>query len=162
MAIASQKSIPEIDLEIHKNIETATLCLGCFWGPDAEFGAMEGVLRTRVGYSGGELENPSYHNIGDHIETLQIDFDPEIISFREIAEIFWNSHNPFEPYWSRQYTKAIFYHNLGQKETIELLINDIELFLDSKISTEIKKFDKFYIAENYHQKYHLPILFQVL
>lgn len=155
MTYMSHKLVPKIDQESHECLETATFCLGCFWGPDAEFGSMEGIVRTRVGYAGGKLGNPSYMNIGDHIETLQVDFDPQIIRFDEIAGIFWNSHNPFEPYWKRQYANAIYYHNKEQKEILERQIDSIVISTGKPVKTEIIEFEKFYNAENYHQKYHL-------
>lgn len=155
MTDLGHRSFPELDHEYHKSLETATFCLGCFWGPDSEYGAMEGIVRTRVGYSGGILDNPTYHNIGDHIETLQVDFDPEIIQFDDIAGIFWSSHNPAEPYWNRQYAKAIFYHDAQQKEIIERQRDKITESLGKSVNTEIIKFERFCIAENYHQKYHL-------
>jgi peptide methionine sulfoxide reductase msrA/msrB len=83
--------------------ETAIFALGCFWGPDASFGALEGVVRTRVGYAGGTTENPSYKIIGDHTETIEIDYDPNIISYQELVEIFFDSHNPYTNSYSRQY-----------------------------------------------------------
>lgn len=154
------KSFPEIDNEKHIRLDTATFCLGCFWGPDAEFGAMEGIVRTRVGYAGGRMPDPTYHNIGDHIETLQLDFDPQVISFEEISGLFWSGHNPSEPYWNRQYSKAIFYHNPGQREVIKMQKESIKSSV-KQVNTAILEFDRFYIAENYHQKYHLqnvPVL----
>lgn len=155
MSELNNPSMPIIDSERHQKIETATFSLGCFWGPDSEFGAMEGVIRTRVGYSGGSYENPTYHDIGDHIETLQIDYDPDIIPYKELAEIFWANHDPFEPPWNRQYAKAIFYHNPDQLNTIQLIKNKIKGGSGRSVNTEINQYQRFYNAENYHQKYHL-------
>lgn len=75
-------------------IQTATFGMGCFWGPEALFGQMPGVVRTRVGYAGGKTAEPTYREMGDHSETLQVDFDSERLSFRQIVTAFWNHHKP--------------------------------------------------------------------
>ena len=98
--------IPPIDISAPQEIETLTCAMGCFWGPDCRFGAMDGVVRTRVGYGGGTTPDPNYHNIGDHIETIQIDYDPKKISFEELLNIFWNGHKPSRTVWKRQYASA--------------------------------------------------------
>ena len=72
-----------------------------------------------MGYAGGKKSNPTYHDLGDHTETLQIDFDPDVITYDELLEIFWASHNPGRKSWSRQYMAAVFYHNHKQKKAIE-------------------------------------------
>ncbi len=148
-------SLPPIDLEKHERVETATFCLGCFWGPDGQFGAMDGVIRTRVGYAGGTMPDPTYHNIGDHIESLEIDFDLDKLSFEEIVSVFWKNHNPISPFWKRQYAKAIFFHNEKQKKIILNSKQKLEKELKEQITTEIIPYERFYQAENYHQKYHL-------
>jgi len=70
-----------------------------------------GVVRTRVGYTGGSTKNPTYHSLGDHTETVQIDYDPTQISFEELLDVFWDSHRPTQRAWSRQYMAAVFFHN---------------------------------------------------
>ena len=155
------KTVPPIDLEKHGKVETATFCLGCFWGPDGQFGAMDGVIRTRVGYAGGTTADPTYHNIGDHIETLEIDFDADIINFEQIVDIFWKSHNPVIYSWKRQYMNAIFFHDEIQKEIILKSKEQLTSQLKGQINTKVIPYEKFYLAENYHQKYHLqnvPVL----
>jgi len=155
------KTVPPIDLEKHGKVETATFCLGCFWGPDGQFGAMDGVIRTRVGYAGGTTADPTYHNIGDHIETLEIDFDADIINFEQIVDIFWKSHNPVIYSWKRQYMNAIFFHDEIQKEIILKSKEQLTSQLEGQINTKVIPYEKFYLAENYHQKYHLqnvPVL----
>jgi peptide-methionine (S)-S-oxide reductase len=151
----SQILIPPIDLENHEKVATATFCLGCFWGPDGQFGAMDGVIRTRVGYAGGQTADPTYHNIGDHIETLELDFDSDKITFEEIVDIFWNNHNPIGPSWKRQYINAIFFHDDNQRDIINKTKEKLSSRYNEQITTEIIPYDKFYLAENYHQKYHL-------
>ena len=113
------------------------------------------MIRTRVGYSGGQKLNPTYRSIGDHSETIQIDFDPNRISYKDLLLVFWQSHDPTYKSWSRQYMSAIFYHNDEQRklafETKALEENQ----RNRKIQTEITSFGKFYLAEDYHQKYEL-------
>jgi len=161
MTDSQLKTVPPIDLEKHGKVETATFCLGCFWGPDGQFGAMDGVIRTRVGYAGGKMPDPTYHNIGDHIETLEIDFDADIINFEQIVDIFWKSHNPVIYSWKRQYMNAIFFHDEIQKEIILKSKEQLTSQLEGQINTKVIPYEKFYLAENYHQKYHLqnvPVL----
>ena len=116
---------------------------------------MDGVIRTRVGYSGGQKKDPTYRRIRDHSETLQIDYDPTRISYNKLLEIFWRSHNPTRRAWSRQYKSAIFYHNEKQYQLALETKTLEEKRRGKKIKTEILPFDKFYLAEDYHQKYQL-------
>ncbi|MGM0603999.1 MAG: peptide-methionine (S)-S-oxide reductase MsrA, partial [Bacillota bacterium] len=135
--------------------ETAAFALGCFWGPDAAFGVLDGVVRTRVGYSGGSTENPTYQNIGDHTETVEIDYDPEKISYRELVEFFFASHNPYGRSYSRQYASILFYQNKEELQTAQSVKKELEDKSGLEIKTQLKKYEKFYLAENYHQKYNL-------
>ncbi len=116
---------------------------------------MDGVVRTRVGYAGGQKKDPTYRSIGDHSETIQIDFDPKRISYKDLLLVFWQSHDPTFKAWSRQYMSAIFYHNDEQRklalETRKLEENQ----RSKKIYTVIQPFVRFYLAEDYHQKYEL-------
>ena len=116
---------------------------------------MEGIVRTRVGYSGGQKENPTYRSIGDHSETLQIDFDPSRISFKKLLDIFWQEHDPTYRAWSRQYKSAIFYHDETQQKLALETKALVERRTNKKIQTEILPFSQFYLAEDYHQKYQL-------
>jgi peptide-methionine (S)-S-oxide reductase len=113
------------------------------------------VVRTRVGYAGGTKENPTYHNLGDHTETIQIDYDPEKISYEKLLEVFWDSHHPTSKPWSRQYMSIISYHNEEQKRLAMESKKGEEERLGSKIYTEIIPATEFYLAEDYHQKYSL-------
>ncbi len=149
------KLIPPIDREFPEKIETFTCAMGCFWGPDCRFGAIDGVVRTRVGYAGGTTPNPTYHNIGDHIETIQIDYDPKKISYEQMLEIFWASHKPERTVWKRQYAPALFYENSKQETLARNSKNKVGESLGEKVQTEIIPLEKFYLAEMYHQKYHL-------
>jgi peptide-methionine (S)-S-oxide reductase len=108
-----------------------------------------------VGYAGGKKENPTYHSLGDHTETLEIDFDPEKISYAELLAIFWDSHNPvFKPH-STQYMSIVFYHTPGQETQIREIKTLREKTFNNELFTEIQPFTKFYLAEDYHQKYYL-------
>lgn len=129
--------------------------MGCFWGPDCKFGVVEGVVRTRVGYAGGTTKEPTYHNLGDHIETIQIDYDPQKISYGYMLEVFWNGHKPTRTVWKRQYASALFFHNDQQEKLARETRDKLSLDLDEQIRTELFHFSKFHMAEMYHQKYHL-------
>ncbi|MCC3144005.1 peptide-methionine (R)-S-oxide reductase MsrB [Halanaerobium sp. Z-7514] len=154
-SVIAQTEIPYDQKMRDVETETASFALGCFWGPDASFGALEGVIRTRVGYAGGETKNPTYKAIGDHTETIEIDYDPKIISFRELVEIFFNSHNPYQRAYSKQYASLILYQNEEQKKTALELKAELEAENSAQIQTEIKELTQFYLAEDYHQKFRL-------
>ena len=153
--LSPRYSIPPIDASAPTEVETATFALGCFWGPDALFGSTPGVVRTRVGYAGGRKENPTYHALGGHTETVQIDYDPAKISYRELLDIFWKNHMPEYQSWSQQYKSVIFYHNEEQKQLASETKVEREVELNKTLYTEIRSFTKFYIAEGYHQKFRL-------
>jgi peptide-methionine (S)-S-oxide reductase len=148
----------------NKNLETATLGAGCFWCVEAVFDDLQGVELVESGYSGGHTENPTYKEVCSettgHAEVVQVKFNPEEISFKEILQVFFTVHDPTQ--LNRQgndigtsYRSAIFYHSDEQKRVAEETIREIEAegIYDDKIVTEITPFDKFYIAENYHQEY---------
>jgi peptide-methionine (S)-S-oxide reductase len=113
------------------------------------------VVRTRVGYAGGTQKDPTYYNLGDHTETIQIDYDPTKISYEELLAIFWDSHNPAQPPFSRQYKSIIFYHNDEQKKLALETKARVEAELNASVLTEIIPAGEFYLAEAYHQKYYL-------
>ncbi|KXB07166.1 methionine sulfoxide reductase [candidate division MSBL1 archaeon SCGC-AAA382C18] len=146
--------IPSLDKNSPNKTETATFALGCFWGPDAKFGALNGVIRTRVGYAGGDKENPTYHSLGDHTETVQIDYDPEKITYKDLLEIFWKSHDSTQNR-TTQYKSIIFYHNEKQKNLAEEAKDNQETETQEKITTGIVPYSEFYLAEDYHQKHDL-------
>jgi peptide-methionine (S)-S-oxide reductase len=124
---------------------------------------MAGVLRTRVGYAGGTSLHPTYRNMGNHTETIQIDYEPSIISFEEILEVFWKSHNPFRssdaiPFLSRksrQYMSIILYHDDIQRELAITTKKHWEQTSQGEIQTELQPSSQFFMAENDHQKYYL-------
>ena len=131
---------------------TATFSLGCFWGPDDFFSKLPGVIETSVGYSGGTKINPTYHDLGDHTETVRIKFDPKVISYRELLAHFWQNHDPSYKA-PNQYKSIIFYHDEQQRKLAEQTKNEQEKKLKKKIATEIRPAGEFYLAEEYHQKY---------
>ncbi len=153
--INTSNTVPPIDVSAPKEIETLTCAMGCFWGPDCRFGAMDGVVRTRVGYAGGTTDNPTYHHIGDHIETIQIDYDPQKVSYEQMLEVFWNGHKPTRTVWKRQYASALFFHNDQQEKLARETRDSLSSNLGEEVKTELIPFSKFYMAEMYHQKYHL-------
>jgi peptide-methionine (S)-S-oxide reductase len=116
---------------------------------------MPGVVRTRVGYAGGTKENPTYRDLGDHAETIQIDYDPTVVSYEELLGVFWSSHSPTARSWSRQYMSIVFYHNDEQRR-LAMETRDREAArVGGEIYTEILPASEFVLAEAYHQKYQL-------
>ena len=122
---------------------------------DAQFGSIKGVTRTRVGYTGGTKKDPTYRNLGDHTEAVQIEFDPKQVSYRKLADLFWNSHNPQDRSGSRQYMAAAFYHTEEQKRVILEARASAPSGANDKIFTQVLPASTFYPAEEYHQKYYL-------
>jgi peptide-methionine (S)-S-oxide reductase len=108
-----------------------------------------------VGYCGGTTANPSYQNIGNHSETVQVEFYPTIISYEQLLSAFWSGHNATYPAYSAQYRSAIFYTTEQQKKLASGAVQAEEARLGKKIYTDVEPFDEFYIAEDYHQKYYL-------
>ena len=146
---------PVIDQQTYEEVNTATFALGCFWGGDARYGAVPGVIRTRVGYAGGAKENPTYHNLGKHTESIQVDFNPKVVSYEELVDIFWNNHNPHSKSYSTQYANILFYHNNYQKRVAERTLQNLTGDSQKEVYTQIKEIKEFYPAESYHQKYQL-------
>jgi len=121
------------------------------------------VVRTRVGYSGGAKKHPTYRSLGDHTETVAVDFDPGKTSYGELLEVFWASHNPAAATWSRQYMNVIFYSNDEQKRLAEESKARVAAKTGSPVQTAILPATEFTLAEDYHQKYYLrqvPVIFQ--
>jgi peptide-methionine (S)-S-oxide reductase len=144
--------------------DTATFGTGCFWCTEAVFQELKGVLKAVSGYSGGTVPNPSYEAVctgaTGHAECLQIIYDPKIISFDELLEVFWEVHDPTSLNRQgndvgTQYRSAIFYHNEEQRQKAEHYKAELNKngAYDKPIVTEITAFTKFYPAEDYHQDY---------
>jgi peptide-methionine (S)-S-oxide reductase len=143
--------------------ETITLAAGCFWCYQPIFEMLKGVTEVRVGYSGGDFENPTYDDITTgqtgHAEAIEVTFDPAIISLEEIFDAFWAVHNPTTLNQQgndvgTQYRSAIFYKDEAQREVAEESKAAAQLWLDEPIVTEITPFKNFYPAENYHQNFY--------
>ncbi|XP_030570968.1 peptide methionine sulfoxide reductase isoform X1 [Drosophila novamexicana] len=136
---------------------TATFGMGCFWGAESLYGATRGVLRTTVGYAGGSSELPTYRKMGDHTEVLEIDYDPTVISFKELLDLFWNNHEyGLTKPMKRQYASLILYHDDEQKQIAEASkLEEQERRVPEVITTNIAPKENFYAAEDYHQKYRL-------
>ncbi|MHA6482213.1 peptide-methionine (S)-S-oxide reductase MsrA [Paenibacillus sp. strain BS8-2] len=137
----------------------ATFGMGCFWGPEAMFGALPGVIRTRVGYGGGSKVDPTYREMGDHTEMVQLQFDEHILSYAEIIREFWDKHNPvnINEYKGRQYQSLLFYHDESQKQIIDdELARRVQTGLvrpDTEIVAAAES--TWYPAEERHQKYNV-------
>lgn len=149
---------------MNANHQIATLAGGCFWCLEAVFDELNGVVSVESGYSGGRVDNPSYKDVCNgttgHAEAVQVTFDPSVISFRDLLRIFFTVHDPTTlnrqgADTGTQYRSAIFYHDDEQKGVAEEVIREIaaENLWGNPIVTEVAKFDKFFMAENYHQEY---------
>ncbi len=150
---------------INAKLDTATFGAGCFWCIEAVFQRLEGVDTVISGYTGGKTLNPTYKDIctgmTGHAEVAQVTYNPEIISFDELLEVFWATHDPTTLNrqgndQGTQYRSAVFYHNDDQKQKAEFYLKRLteEKVFDKPIVTEITPLGKFYVAENYHQNYY--------
>jgi peptide-methionine (S)-S-oxide reductase len=113
------------------------------------------VVRTRVGYTGGTKADPTNHNLGDHTESVQVDYDPAQISYADLLAVFWKAHTPTSMSFSRQYMNALFYHDEEQRRLAIAQRDQIAAELGQKVTTQILPAETFYLAEDYHQKYSL-------
>lgn len=113
------------------------------------------MVRTRVGYAGGTKKGPTYHALGDHTETIEVDYDPAVISYDQLLDVFWDSHDASAPAWSRQYMSVIFHHGDGQKRLAAGSRDREAARIQRGIVTEIRPAGEFFRAEGYHQKYGL-------
>lgn len=148
-----------------KNLETATFANGCFWCTEAIFKRIKGIESIKPGYSGGQVENPTYEEVSSgetgHAEAIQITFDPQIISYETILEVFFATHDPTTLNRQgndvgTQYRSAIFYHDDKQKGIAEELKAELDKSgsYHDPIVTKIEPFTKFYEAEDYHKDYY--------
>lgn len=154
-----------MDIVNQNKLETATFGAGCFWCVEAVFQQLEGVESVTSGYSGGHVKNPSYKEVTTgrtgHAEAVQIKYDPGIISYRELLEVFWKTHDPTSlnrqgPDIGTQYRSAIFYHNEEQKRTAEKSKKEMNQsgYFNDPIVTYIEPYANFYVAEDYHQDFY--------
>ena len=144
--------------------EVATLGGGCFWCLEAVYQELRGVEKVESGYSGGDVPNPSYREVctgmTGHAEVVQVTFDPEVVSYRDILEVYFSIHDPTTlnrqgADVGTQYRSVIFYHNDEQRSVAEEVISELESegIWSDPIVTEVTPFDEFYVAEDYHQNY---------
>ena len=143
-------------------MEIAILGLGCFWGPEIKFSKIDGVIKTEVGYCGGNTKETTYKDvcIGDtnHAEVVKLDFDPKIINYEKILEYFFEIHDPTTlnsqgPDFGTQYRSEIFYLNEKQKMIAEKIVKDTNIKLSEKVVTKITLVKNYCPAEEYHQRY---------
>ncbi len=145
-------------------MDTATFAAGCFWGVEAAFRAVPGVVSTTVGYSGGSFPNPTYHDVctgrTGHAEVVQVEFDPARVSYQDLLRVFWENHDPTTlnrqgPDHGTQYRSAIFFHTPEQQAAALASKQELERAgaYRRPIVTEITPASAFYRAEEYHQQY---------
>ncbi|MFO8133152.1 MAG: peptide-methionine (S)-S-oxide reductase MsrA [Thermoplasmatota archaeon] len=145
-------------------MRAATFAAGCFWGVEAAFQELDGVVSTLVGYTGGATLNPSYREVctgtTGHAEAVQVSYDPDVVSYQELLDAFWNMHDPTQhdrqgPDVGSQYRSAIFYHDEMQRRAAERSKRELQQSgrIKGEIVTEIAKAGPFYPAEEYHQRY---------
>jgi len=160
-----KKSTITMNTENVEGLELATFGNGCFWCTEAIFEQLEGVSKVDSGYAGGEVKNPSYKEVctgnTGHAEVIRLTYDPKLISYRELLDVFFSTHDPTTlnrqgADVGTQYRSAIFYHNEEQKAEAEKMIADLEKekVFDNKIVTEITAINNYSVAENYHQDYY--------
>lgn len=146
------------------NKDTIILAGGCFWCTEAIFIRLKGVISVTSGYSGGDIENPTYEQVSSgttgHAECIKIEYDTQVITLDKLLDVFWHTHNPTELNRQgndigTQYRSAVFYETEEQKQIIEKSLNELKEsnYYDKPIVTKIEKFKKFYEAENYHKDY---------
>ncbi len=147
-----------------KKLEKATFACGCFWGVQAAFDRVKGVVKTTVGYTGGHLDKPAYEDVctdrTGHAEAIEIEYDPKKVSYEKLLDTFWTLHDPTQvnrqgPDVGSQYRSAIFYNNEAQRKATVKAKDSLEKSgkYSKPIATEIIKATAFYPAEAYHQKY---------
>ena len=143
-------------------MEIAVLALGCFWGPEIKFSKIEGIIKTEVGYCGGNSTTTTYKEVctggTNHAEVVKLDFDEKIITYEKILKIFFQIHDPTTlnsqgPDFGTQYRSEIFYLNNIQKITAEKVLKDVNERLSNKVVTKITLLNNYCPAEEYHQKY---------
>jgi peptide-methionine (S)-S-oxide reductase len=150
---------------LNNNTDTATFGAGCFWCVEAVFQRLEGVLKVTSGYSGGHIENPTYEQVcsktSGHVEVARIIYDPSKVTFDELLEVFWQTHDPTTPNQQGadvgpQYRSVVFYHNEEQKQKAEQYKKELNASgaWDKPIVTDIEPLKNYYAAENYHQNYY--------
>jgi len=157
-------SAQDKDMNQEKNIQKATFGAGCFWCVEAIYEIVKGIEHVESGYSGGHIENPSYREVTSgrtgHAEVARIHFDANVITYEELLEVLWHTHNPTTLNRQgndvgTQYRSVIFYHNEEQKEIAEASLKktDESDLWEDPIVTKIQPLENYFVAENYHQNY---------
>lgn len=145
-----------------ENMEKATFGAGCFWGVEAAFRRLAGVQSTAVGYMGGAMKNPSYQDVctdqTGHAEVVEVTFDPAVISFHDLLNVFWDNHDPTTlnrqgPDYGSQYRSVIFFHSPGQEATAHASVAAAQKNFRKPIVTQVVPAAEFWRAEEYHQQY---------
>ena len=143
-------------------MEIAVLALGCFWGPEIKFSKIDGIIKTEVGYCGGNTPSTTYKEVctgnTNHAEVVKLDYDEKIISYEKILKTFFQIHDPTTlnsqgPDFGTQYRSEIFYLNDNQKQIAEKVLKDVNERLSNKVVTKISLLKNYSPAEEYHQKY---------
>ena len=143
-------------------MEIAVLALGCFWGPEIKFSKINGVIKTEVGYCGGDSSQTTYKEVctgnTNHAEVVKIDFDEKVVSYEKILKFFFEIHDPTTlnsqgPDFGTQYRSEIFYLNDNQKKIADKVLNQVNEKLSGRVVTKISLLKNYCIAEEYHQKY---------
>ena len=136
-------------------LKNAYFATGCFWCPDALYGSLEGVYFTATGYTGGEKEDPTYRNLGNHAETLRISYNPDKITYEELLEVFWENHDSQTAITSGQYRSEIFFVDEKQAAVVRNFVERKKENVSEDINLSLSQLKEFYEAEDYHQKYYL-------
>jgi peptide-methionine (S)-S-oxide reductase len=143
-------------------LQTATFAAGCFWGVEATFAKVKGVVETAVGYEGGELASPTYHDVctdrTGHAEVVQVRFDPQVVGYEQLLDVFWSLHDPTTrdrqgPDFGSQYRSAVFFHNAEQQAAAQASLQRAQPRFKRPIVTQIVPAATFWAAEDYHQRY---------
>ncbi len=153
----AQKSTP-VQTETQNGLKKAYFASGCFWCVEAVYESVEGVKEAISGYSGGTKENPTYENHGDHAEAVEVIYDPQIVSFSQLVDVYFGSQNVTQvngqgPDHGESYRSIIFYQNDSEKKIIEDKIAALNSKIDGEVAAQVLPFQKFWDAENYHQNY---------
>jgi len=142
--------------------ETATFGAGCFWGVEAAYRQIQGVKSTRVGYAGGDTENPTYKDVcsgtTNHAEVVEVTFDPARVSYEELLDVFWANHDPTQvnrqgPDVGTQYRTVVFFHSPEQEKSALASRDSLKESLDRPIATQVVPAESLWEAEDYHQQY---------
>ena len=169
--ISGELKVTSSELNNNFNYKKAYFAGGCFWCMEESFDKVNGVIKSISGYSGGKLKNPTYKEViykdTGHIETIEITYDPEKVSYEKLVKVFWKNIDPFDKYGQfcdkgKSYRSVIFFKSDKQKSIIQNSVAEVEKRFNSKVVTMVWKFDKFYQAEDYHQDYYQKNFFRYL